>query len=155
MQAQTLPLEANEIHTLIVELRNYYITSVCASILVIAFIHALFYIKFGQFTFPKYKPIVLTTMFALAGFISNKMIKPLRDEIQTGNKTIEYLIVESKYDFIDKDNQDSSPYIKYVIVANGKKFVVPGAEYKKAEFSDYLAIHKSPIRGKTIKIEIV
>jgi hypothetical protein len=155
MQAHTLPLEANEIHSLNVELRNYYITSVCASILVIAFIHALFYTKFGQFTFPKYEPIVLTAMIALAGFISNKMIKPLRNEIQTGNKIIEYLIVESKYDFNDKDNKDSSPYTKYVIVANGKKFVVPEVEYKKAEFSDYLAIHRSPIRGKIIKIEIL
>lgn len=155
MQAQYHPLTTDEIHSLKVELRNYYITSVCASILVIAFIHALFYVKFGQFTFPKYEAIALIAMITLAGFISNQLIKPLRDEIKTGSKTIDYLTIERKYDFIDKDNQYSSPYKKFVIVANGKKLVVPESEYEKAELSDFLAIHRSTIREKIIKIEIV
>jgi hypothetical protein len=46
-------------------------------------------------------------------------------------------------------------YTKYVIVANGIKFVVPEDQYFKGEISDILAVYKFPVREKRIGTEII
>ncbi len=154
MQTQTNLLSSSEIASLKAELRNYYITSVCLTIMVIGFMHALIFIKFDQWTVPKYEALVLTGLLAIAWLLSNIFIKPLRLEIEQGSKVVELFPIEDKFHYIDRDFEDASAYTKYVVVVGGKKYIVSEEVYLKAEIAGLLAIHKSLIREKILKIEI-
>ena len=63
--------------------------------------------------------------------------------------------IEEKSDFMDKQDRFSPTFKKYVIFASGQKYVVTEEQYKKAEVSDYLAVHMTPLRELTIKTEIL
>jgi hypothetical protein len=137
------------------ELRLSNFTSVIVYLVLFLLMHLLIYAKTNRWTIPNLEILLIIGLLIVTYFLSKYFTRELRREIQDGYKTIEFKPIENKYDFMDKQDRFSLELKKYVIVAKGKKYVVTEEEYKKAEISDYLAVHLTPLREKSIKIEIL
>jgi len=118
------------------------------------FLHMMIYFKTEKWTIPDFEILVIIGSATVFYFASFFFTKELRDEIQDGNKIIEFKTIEEKYDFMDKQDRLSVEFKKFVIIAGGQKYIVTEEQYHQAEVSDYLAVHLTPKREKTLKIEI-
>ncbi|MFN8256292.1 MAG: hypothetical protein U0W24_11415 [Bacteroidales bacterium] len=176
MENKQIPLSLEEYASLKKELRSQYITSISLSLLVIGLLHCMFYIKFGQFTFPKYEILILATMLLISGFLTMKFAQPLRQEIELGFKIIEKTNIENKYCYDGREILDTPSVLltryydrlpendknkgkdktlvkRYIIVAGGKKYFADKKVFEKAQISGLLSIHLSPLRFKILRLE--
>lgn len=118
------------------------------------FLHLMIYIKTDKWTIPDFEILVIIGSVTVLYFATFFFTRELRDEIQDGLKIIEFKTIEEKYDFMDKQDRLSVEYKKFVIIAGGQKYIVTEEQYNQAEISDYLTLHLTPKREKTLKIEI-
>lgn len=137
------------------ELRSSYFTALIGFLIVLAIIHLLIYVRTDNFEILKLEILVITGTVILTYFVTNYFTRELRSEIRDGRKMIVFKKIEEKSDFMDKQDRFSPEFKKYVIFASGQKYVVTEEQYKKAEVSDYLAVHMTPLRELTIKTEIL
>jgi len=137
------------------ELRSSYFTALTGFLIVMAIIHLLIYVRTDNFEILKLEILVITGTVILTYFVTNYFTRELRSEIRDGRKLIVFKKIEEKSDFMDKQDRFSPEFKKYVIFASGQKYVVTEEQYKKAEVSDYLAVHMTPLRELTIKTEIL
>jgi hypothetical protein len=114
----------------------------------------MIYIKTDKWTIPDFEILVIIGSVTVLYFATFFFTRELRDEIQDGLKIIEFKTIEEKYDFMDKQDRLSVEYKKFVIIAGGQKYIVTEEQYNQAEISDYLTLHLTPKREKTLKIEI-
>jgi hypothetical protein len=56
---------------------------------------------------------------------------------------------------MSKQDRLSTEFRIFVIVASGQEYVVSEAQYNDADVSDYLTVHLTTKREKTIKMEIL
>jgi hypothetical protein len=117
-------------------------------------IQALIYSRTDSFELIKLEILVIASSVIVTYFVTTYFTRDLRSEIRDGQKIIIFKLIEEKYDFIDKQDRFSPDVKKYVILAGGQKYTVTKEQYKKAEVSDYLVVHNTPIRELTIKTEI-
>lgn len=117
--------------------------------------HLLIFINTGSWIIPDYELLVDLGLILIMYALTKYLTKDLKKEIELGNKIVENKLIENKIEYLDKQDRFSSEYTKYEIVAEGDKFIVNKDEYQKAEFKDYLAIHKTSIREKIIRTEII
>ena len=137
------------------ELRSSYFTALTGFLIVMAIIHLLIYVRTDNFEILKLEILIITGTVILTYFVTNYFTRELRSEIRDGRKMIVFKKIEEKSDFMDKQDRFSPEFKKYVIFASGQKYVVTEEQYKKAEVSDYLAVHMTPLRELTIKTEIL
>lgn len=108
-----------------------------------------------SFEILKLEILVITGTVILTHFVTKYFTRELRSEIRDGRKIIAFKSIEKKYDFTDMQDRFSPEFKKYVILADVRKFAVEEDQYMKAEVSDYLAVHMTPLRESIINIEIV
>jgi hypothetical protein len=155
MKSKTDRLTDRELSNLRKELRTSYFTALTMFLMFMILVHLLLYAKTDKWTIPNFEILLIIgsmTVFYLATFLFTRKI---REEIQGGHKIIEFKIVERKYDFMDKQDRLSTEFRKFVIVASGQEYVVSEAQYNDADVSDYLTVHLTTKREKTIKMEIL
>ena len=95
--------------------------------------------------------LILITLFY---FATKQASRKIKKEIELGEKIVEYKIIEEKYDHLDRQDRFSDAYKKYIIIAERERFVVTEEQYNKAEISNFLAVHKTPVREMILKTEI-
>lgn len=122
--------------------------------MVVFIIHLFILVKINKWIIPNYEIFVIIGLVTIFYVMTYLITRQIRSEIQQGQKIIELKKIEEKNDFLDKQDRFSSEYRKYVIVADGQEFVVIEEQYKIAEISDLLAIHKTPLREMTLRVEI-
>jgi len=137
------------------ELRLSYFTWMLAFLILMFIIQVLIYARTDSFEILKLEILVISGTVILTYFLTNYFTRELRTEIRDGRKIIVFKLIAEKYDFMDKQDRFSPEVKKYVILAGGQKYVVTEELYKKAEVSDYLAVHMTPLRELTIKTEIL
>lgn len=118
-------------------------------------VHLLIFINTQKWIIPNYELLVDLGLSLIIFVLTKYLTKDLRKEIELGTKIIENKLIENKVEYVDKQDRFSSEYTKYEIVAEGDKFIVNKDEYQKAELNDNLAIHKTSIREKIIRTEII
>lgn len=155
MENKTEILSPDELLDLKKELRSSYITAMTLFLMFMAFVHLLVFIKTEKWMLPNFEVILIIGSMTVTYLASYFLTRELRGEIKDGLKTIELKIIESKYDFMDKQDRLSSEFKKFVIIASGKEYIVTEGEYIKAEVSGYLSIHLSPKRKKIINLEVI
>lgn len=148
-------LTTEELLDLKKELRSSYLTALTGFLIVMTIIHSLIYIRSDNFEIPKLEIFIIIVTVILTYFLTKYFTRELRSEISDGRKMIVFKKIEDKSEFMDKQDRFSSEFKKYIIFADGQKYVVSEDLYKKAEISDYLAVHMTPLRELTIKTEIL
>jgi hypothetical protein len=118
-------------------------------------IQLLIYVRAESFEIFKLEIFVITGTVVLTYFVTNYLTRDLRFEINEGKKKIVFKEIQEKFDFLDKQDRFSPEIKKYVIIANSQKFLLTEEQYQTAEISDYLAVHMTPLRELTIKVEIL
>ena len=137
------------------ELRLSYFTWMLAFLIFMFIIQLLIYAWTDSFEILKLEILVISGTVILTYFLTNYFTRELRTEIRDGRKIIVFKLIEEKQDFMDRQDRFSPEVKKYVILAGGQKYVVTEEQYNKAEVSDYLVVHLTPIRELTIKTEIL
>lgn len=155
MKTKTERLSNEELFSLNRELRSNYFTAISAYLMILILIHILIYISYNQWTIPEYEIILVVSFTLLIFLLTKSFTRDLRSEIAKGEKKIEIYIVDKKYEYIDKDGLYSSEFTKFIIIAEGKRFVVKEEQYTDAKISDCLVVHKSLLREIVLKTEIV
>jgi hypothetical protein len=154
MKNKTDRFTQEELSSLKKELNSSYIIPVTTFLSVYFVIHALVYNGREILIIPKYELILIIGLLTITYFLRRGLTKSLTKEIQEGIKIIEYLPFAEKYNQIDKQNRFSKEHTKYVIIGENKKFVVTKEQFDRAESGDFIMIHKTPVRGRMLKIEI-
>ena len=155
MKSKTDILTDRELSNLRKEVRSSYLTALTMFLMFMILIHLLVFAKTDKWTIPNFEILLIIgslTVFYLATFLFTREI---REEILDGHKIIEFKTIERKYDFMDKQDRLSTEFRKFVIIASGQEFVVTETQYNEAEVSDYLTVHLTKKRERTIKIEIL
>jgi len=155
MKSKTDKLSDRELLDLRKELRTSYFTALTMFLMFMILVHLLVFVKIDKWTIPNFEILLIigsTTVFYFATFLFTSEI---RGEILDGYKIIEFKTIERKYDFMDKQDRLSTEFRKFVVIASGQKYVVTEAQYNEAEVTDYLTVHMTPKRERTIKIEIL
>jgi len=137
------------------ELRLSYLTWMLAFLIFMFIIQLLIYARTDSFEILKLEILVISGTVILTYFLTNYFTRELRTEIRDGRKIIVFKLIEEKQDFMDRQDRFSPEVKKYLILAGGQKYVVTEEQYNKAEVSDYLVVHLTPIRELTIKSEIL
>jgi len=154
MNNQIKKLSIEELVSIKKELRSNYITSFLICTMILTIIHLYIFLSFDSWLLPDFGVLLdlgmLTIVFLLTRLLSNNIKK----EIIIGKKKIEFLKIERKYNYQDRDDRYSPEYTKYVLNANGKKFVVTEEQYLTADISDYIEVHKSFVREIELKRKI-
>jgi hypothetical protein len=154
MKNKTDRLTQEELGSLKKELRSSYIIPVTIFLSVYIMIHALVYNGREILIIPKFESVLIIGLLLIAYFLKRGLTRALTKEIQEGVKTVEYLPFGEKYSQTDKQDRFSKEYTKYVIIGDNKKFVVTKEQFDRAESGDYIMIHKTPVRGRMLKMEI-
>jgi hypothetical protein len=121
---------------------------------IVFLIHLFSLFKYEKWIIPNNEILIVVLLIFIFYSLTIIITRPLRSEILQGYKLIESKIIESKYDFIDKQDRFSSEFRKYVIIADAEKFIVTEDQYKGADINDLLVIHMTPLRKMRLKIKI-
>ncbi|MBP1677214.1 MAG: hypothetical protein H6Q20_1773 [Bacteroidetes bacterium] len=154
MLYKTELLTTEELNSLKKELRSNYFTGVTFFVMVYMLTHLLFFVNTEKWIIPRFELLVMFGILFTTLLLTFILSRQLRKEIENGTKIIEYKIIEDKHSYTDRQDRLSKEFIKYVIIASGKKFTVTEELYKKAEISDYLLLHKTTEREIELKLEI-
>jgi hypothetical protein len=155
MKSKTDILTDRELSNLRKELRTSYFTALTMFLMFMILVHLLLYAKTNKWTIPNFEILLIIGSMTVFYFATFLFTREIRGEIQDGHKIIEFKIIERKYDFMDKQDRLSTEFRKFVIVASGQEYVVSEAQYNDADVSDYLTVHLTPKRERTIKMEIM
>lgn len=155
MKNKTDILSEGELFDLKKELKTSYFTALTLFLMFMIIVHILLFAKIGKWTIPHFEILFIIGSMTVFYFVTFLFTREIRAEIQGGHKIIEFNTIERKYDFMDKQDRLSTEFRKFVIVASGQEYVVSEAQYNEAEVSDYLTIHLTPKRKRTIKMEII
>lgn len=148
-------LSEEELNSIKKELRSANYTGIISLLMLFVLVHLLIFINTQKWIIPNYELLVDLGLSLIIFVLTKYLTKDLRKEIELGTKIIENKLIENKVEYVDKQDRFSSEYTKYEIVAEGDKFIVNKDEYQKAELNDNLAIHKTSIREKIIRTEII
>jgi hypothetical protein len=154
MKTKTEILSKLETDSLKKELLSIYLTFFIIFLMLIFLIHLFALAKYDKWIIPHYEILILLFVGAICYIMTIFITRPLRIEIQNGQKIVEYRTIEDKCDFIDKQDRFSSEYRKYVIIADKNKFIVTEEQYSNAQINDLLVVHITPLREERLKIEI-
>lgn len=155
MKSKTDILTDRELSNLRKELRTSYFTALTMFLMFMIVVHLLLFVKSDKWTIPNCEFLLIIGSMTVFYFATFLITREIRSEIQDGHKIIEFKIIERKYDFMDKQDRLSTEFRKFVIVASGQEYVVSEAQYNDADVSDYLMVHLTPKRERTIKMEIM
>lgn len=155
MKRKTDILTDSELFDLRKELRASYFTALTIFLMFMILVHILIFAKTEKWTIPNYEILMVTGTMTVFYFVTFLFTGNIRREIIEGRKIIEFKMIERKYDFMDKQDRLSTEFRKFVIVASGQEHVVSEAQYNEAEISDYLTVHLTSQRERTIKLEIL
>ena len=155
MKNKTDILSDRELFDLKKELRTSYFTSLTMFLMFMILVHLLLFAKTDKWTIPNFEILLIIGSMTVFYFTTFLFTREIIAEIQDGHKIIEFKTIERKYDFMDKQDRLSSEFRKFKIVASGQEYVVSEAQYNDADVSDYLAVHLTPKRERTIKMEII
>jgi len=136
------------------ELRTSYFTALTLFLMFMILVHVLIFAKTEKWTIPDYEISLVIGSIIVFYFLTFLFTEEIRREIIEGRKIIEFKTIERKYDFMDKQDRLSAEFRKFVVVASGQEYVVSESQYNEAEVSDYLAVHLTSKRERTIKIEL-
>jgi hypothetical protein len=154
MREKTDKLTIIELKDLKKRLRSNYFTGAMGFFMAYFFFHIIYLAGTGNWFVPKFEILVILGLLISILLITYFLSRELSSEIKTGLKIIEYKIIENKLSYLDKQDRLSVVKTNFVIIAENKRFIVSEDFYKKAEISDLLLIHQTPIRKEELKLEI-
>lgn len=154
MNEKTEVLTTKELNDLKKQLSSNYFTGLVIFIMIYFLYHIIYLAGTGKWLIPRFEMLIFLGFLLFILSITYYLSKELKSEITSGLKIIVFKTIENKRTYMDK--QDRLSFVKtiYVIIADNKKYLVSEELYKKAEISDFLLIHKTPIREEELKIEI-
>lgn len=154
MREESEILTIEELKDLKKRLRSNYFTGSIGFLMAYFLFHIIYLSGTGKWLLPKFEILVILGLLVSILLITYFLSWELKSEIKSGLKIIEYKIIEDKLSYLDKQDRLSSVKTNYAIIAENKRYIVSEEIYKKAEISDYLLIHQTPIRKEELKLEI-
>jgi hypothetical protein len=151
MRRQVKNLSSEEQASIRKELRSRYITAFLIGIMILIIIHLFMFIGSDNLYLPNKGVLIDLGIILIIILITRVFVNNLKKEIDIGKKKIDFLEIDEKYKYQDRDGMYSPEYTKYVLKAKGKKFIVTEEEYLAADISDYIEVHKSYIREIELK----
>jgi hypothetical protein len=155
MKRKQEQLTDSELVDLRKELKTTYFTALTMFLMFMILVHALIFAKTGKWIIPNYEILFVIGSIIVFYFLTFLFTGEIRREILEGQKIIEFKTIEGKYDFMNKQDRLSTEFRKFVIVASGQEYVVSESQYNEAEVADYLEVHLTSKRERTIKIELL
>ena len=154
MKSRTEILNQEERVNLKKELRSIYLISLLLFLMLLFIFRMLLFVSTNKWIIDEFEIPLNLILITLFYFATKQASRKIKKEIELGEKIVEYKIIEEKYDHLDRQDRFSDAYKKYIIIAERERFVVTEEQYNKAEISNFIAVHKTPVREMILKTEI-